>query len=512
MITLATKITLLRILLVPIVVILLYFPCKITCFLAALAFIAAALTDWFDGHIARSRHLVTNMGKFLDPLADKVLICSVLIMLVNLGWAPAWVVLIIVCRELIITGLRAIAIDEGIVMAADRYGKLKTVLQICAIIPLILNYPFFGIKLSPVFGAAAMSLSSFCVVTNALRLNFFRLFDSSHQKRKARKEIRPYSEGSQALTESHGASCGLSPEKETLLVEGMMCGHCEAHVKEALEKVDGVAEALCDHEKGTAEILVNGPVDESALKAAVEGAGYTFKGIAAPAPESASGEETILVSGMMCGHCEAHVKEALEKIDGVREATADHKKGQVVLKLSAPVAESALKAAVEGAGYTFKGVAEDPAASLQGHAEILVGGMMCGNCEKHVKEALEKVHGVKEAKADHRTGRVSLTFSSLVKEYSLARAVQAAGYTYKGLSDSSSAPSPGQSVLLVDGMMCGSCERHVKEALEKVDGIDEASPDHTTGRVALKLSAPVFRRDLEKAVKDAGYTLRGIEK
>jgi len=296
-------------------------------------------------------------------------------------------------------------------------------------------YPFFGIKLSPVFGAAAMSLSSFCVVTNALRLNFFRLFDSSHQKRKARKEIRPYSEGSQALPESHGASCGLSPEKETLLVEGMMCGHCEAHVKEALEKVDGVAEALCDHEKGTAEILVNGPVDESALKAAVE-----------------------------------------------------------------------------GAGYTFKGVAEDPAASLQGHAEILVGGMMCGNCEKHVKEALEKVHGVKEAKADHRTGRVSLTFSSLVKEYSLARAVQAAGYTYKGLSDSSSAPSPGQSVLLVDGMMCGSCERHVKEALEKVDGIDEASPDHTTGRVPLKLSAPVFRRDLEKAVKDAGYTLRGIEK
>ena len=244
-------------------------------------------------------------------------------------------------------------------------------------------YPFFGIKLSPVFGAAAMSLSSFCVVTNALRLNFFRLFDSSHDRRKAGKEIRPYSEGSQAGPESQGASCGLSPERETLLVEGMMCGHCEAHVKEALEKVDGVAEALCDHEKGTAEILMNGPVDESALKAAVEGAGYTFKGVAAPASEAASAEETILVSGMMCGHCEAHVKEALEKIDGVREATADHGKGQVVLKLSAPVDESALKAAVEGAGYTFKGIAEDPAASLQGHAEILVEGMTCGNCEKH---------------------------------------------------------------------------------------------------------------------------------
>ena len=173
MITLATKITLLRILLVPIVVILLYFPCKITCFLAALAFIAAALTDWFDGHIARSRHLVTNMGKFLDPLADKVLICSVLIMLVNLGWAPAWVVLIIVCRELIITGLRAIAIDAGIVMAADRYGKLKTVLQICAIIPLILNYPFFGINLH-LIGLIFLYLSMFMALYSCY--NYCRKF------------------------------------------------------------------------------------------------------------------------------------------------------------------------------------------------------------------------------------------------------------------------------------------------------------------------------------------------
>ena len=131
MITLATKITLLRILLVPIVVILLYFPCRITCVLAALAFIAAALTDWFDGHIARSRHIVTNMGKFLDPLADKVLICSVLIMLVKLGWAPAWVVLIIVCRELIITGLRAIAIDEGIVLYLSMIMALYSCYNYC---------------------------------------------------------------------------------------------------------------------------------------------------------------------------------------------------------------------------------------------------------------------------------------------------------------------------------------------------------------------------------------------
>ena len=94
--------------------------------------------------------MVTSMGKFLDPLADKVLICSVLIMFVKLGWAPAWVVIVIVCRELVVTGLRAMAIDEGIVLAADKFGKAKTVLQIVAIVPLILHYPLFGVALWPI--------------------------------------------------------------------------------------------------------------------------------------------------------------------------------------------------------------------------------------------------------------------------------------------------------------------------------------------------------------------------
>lgn len=128
----------------PIVVTLLYFEGPVVCLIAAGAFIFASLTDWVDGYIARRENLVTSFGKFLDPLADKVLICSVLIMFVELDWAPAWVTITIVCRELIVTGLRAMAIDEGIVLAADRYGKAKTILQILAIIPLLLHYPFFG--------------------------------------------------------------------------------------------------------------------------------------------------------------------------------------------------------------------------------------------------------------------------------------------------------------------------------------------------------------------------------
>ena len=144
MLNLANKITLLRILMTPLVVALLYFEGPISCFLATLAFTFASITDWVDGYVARRSNMVTRMGKFLDPLADKVLICSVLIMFVKLGWAPAWIVVVIVCRELIVTGLRAMAIDEGIVLAADKFGKAKTVLQIFAIIPLMIHYPLWN--------------------------------------------------------------------------------------------------------------------------------------------------------------------------------------------------------------------------------------------------------------------------------------------------------------------------------------------------------------------------------
>lgn len=143
---LANKITLLRMLITPLVIVLLYFEGPAACLFATLAFIFASLTDWVDGYVARRENIVTSLGKFLDPLADKVLICSVLIMFVALGWAPAWVVIIIVCRELVVTGLRAIAIDEGIVLAADKFGKMKTVCQIIAIVPIMVHYPLFGLN------------------------------------------------------------------------------------------------------------------------------------------------------------------------------------------------------------------------------------------------------------------------------------------------------------------------------------------------------------------------------
>ncbi len=150
MFNLANRITLLRVLIVPLIIVLLYFPGKITCLFATILFIIASLTDWLDGYVARKSNLVTSFGKFLDPLADKLLICSILIMMVALTWVPAWVCIIIIGREMLITGLRAVAADEGVVIAADKFGKMKTVMQITALIPLLLHYPWFGIDLNPI--------------------------------------------------------------------------------------------------------------------------------------------------------------------------------------------------------------------------------------------------------------------------------------------------------------------------------------------------------------------------
>ncbi|WP_461209367.1 CDP-diacylglycerol--glycerol-3-phosphate 3-phosphatidyltransferase [Desulfocurvus sp. DL9XJH121] len=141
---LANKLTLGRVLAVPVIVILLHFPGRVTCLAALLLFMAASFTDMVDGIVARRYAQVTNFGKFLDPLADKILVGSVLIMLAANAWVPAWIVVVIVAREITVTGLRAVAVEQGVVIAADRLGKLKTVVQSLALCPLTLHYDWWG--------------------------------------------------------------------------------------------------------------------------------------------------------------------------------------------------------------------------------------------------------------------------------------------------------------------------------------------------------------------------------
>lgn len=141
--------TMARIAAVPIVVVLLMFESKQNCFWAAAVFSVAAITDWLDGYLARKWEIVTVLGKFLDPLADKLIVMAALIMLIPLDRVPAWAVFVILAREMIITGLRSIASSEGIVIAASNLGKYKTIFQMVAIIGLLLHYRyhwFFGVQ------------------------------------------------------------------------------------------------------------------------------------------------------------------------------------------------------------------------------------------------------------------------------------------------------------------------------------------------------------------------------
>lgn len=113
-------------------------------YIALALFIIASITDALDGRIARKYNLVTNFGKFMDPLADKLLVCSALICLV--GDIPSWIVVVIISRELIISGFRTIAADNGIVIAASNWGKVKTVFQMIMIMWLILDMPYFACR------------------------------------------------------------------------------------------------------------------------------------------------------------------------------------------------------------------------------------------------------------------------------------------------------------------------------------------------------------------------------
>ena len=155
---LPNKLTALRILMIPLFMIITLFPfdwgtlavaqsqIAVNQLIGAINFAIASFTDWLDGYIARRDGLVTNFGKFADPLADKMLVATAMIVLVGQGLAPSWVVSIIISRELAVTGLRLLLVKEGEVMAAAWPGKIKTATQMVAIILLFLdNFPFQAI-------------------------------------------------------------------------------------------------------------------------------------------------------------------------------------------------------------------------------------------------------------------------------------------------------------------------------------------------------------------------------
>lgn len=212
-------------------------------------------------------------------------------------------------------------------------------------------YP--GIRMNPMWGAAAMSLSSFTVCMNALRLNLFNVRSPSRDKKKKMAVLPDWDtiSGKPSSAEKPEAAGG----KAVVLVEGMMCENCENHVKKALESLPFITGARADHKTGRVSITYSSQPDEVAMKQVLAKADYEYKGILFPKEET-NMKETVKIEGMMCNHCEMTVKKALEALDGVEKADVSHTKGTAVLTLDKAVAEGDIKKAIEDKDYTFKGI------------------------------------------------------------------------------------------------------------------------------------------------------------
>ena len=161
------KLTIARMIIVPFLVIFLLtgWGGEANRYISLTLFVVASVTDWFDGYLARKNNLVTNFGKFMDPLADKLLVCSAMICMIDLKRLSAWFVIILIAREFIISGFRLIAAENGIVIAANYWGKFKTASQMIMIILLILHFDGIFVILEQIFIWLSLALTIISLIT-----------------------------------------------------------------------------------------------------------------------------------------------------------------------------------------------------------------------------------------------------------------------------------------------------------------------------------------------------------
>lgn len=288
-------------------------------------------------------------------------------------------------------------------------------------------YP--GIHMSPMWGAAAMSLSSFTVCMNSLRLNFFKMKDGE-ESGEATKGNAPVKEAPVPKKEAPKTASAPSKDnlkKEVLHVEGMMCENCERHVKEALEALPFIESAKADHVKGTVDITSDGEPDRKAMEDAISKAGYTLKD-----EPSTEGKATVLVGGMMCENCEKHVKKALESLPFIESASADHTTGHVAITYSSQPVEEEMKDVISKADYEYQGI-EFPKEENKMKETVKIEGMMCNHCEATVKKALEALDGVDSAEVSHEKGTAVLSVSKAVADADIQKAVEDKDYKFVGI-------------------------------------------------------------------------------
>ncbi|MEK7373892.1 MAG: CDP-diacylglycerol--glycerol-3-phosphate 3-phosphatidyltransferase [Thermodesulfobacteriota bacterium] len=177
---LPNTISMLRIGVIPVLFFLLLSPGKVMSLVIAILFIAAALTDLLDGYIARKYQIVTTMGKFLDPIADKLIVNTAMIMMIPISRIPAWIVAVIVIRDFAVDGIRNIASSNGIVIQASPLGKRKTLCQIFAVSALMIHYPFIGAD-AHVVGMVILYIALILTVVSGTEY-FVKFYRTSIQK------------------------------------------------------------------------------------------------------------------------------------------------------------------------------------------------------------------------------------------------------------------------------------------------------------------------------------------
>ncbi len=179
---LPNRLSLVRVLLIPVCVGLMYVGTPVFNWLALAVFLIASFTDFLDGHIARSRNLVTDFGKFIDPVADKLLVLSALIMLCVQGKIPAWMTIVVLARELSVDGLRMVASLSGKVIAAGRLGKIKTVTQMVTIsFAIVDNWPFGQLPISTILSFAMVAITLWSGVDYFLKNRSVLSFQEAHK-------------------------------------------------------------------------------------------------------------------------------------------------------------------------------------------------------------------------------------------------------------------------------------------------------------------------------------------
>ncbi len=304
---------------------------------AAVIFVVISCTDWLDGYLARSRGEVTNFGKFMDPLADKILVTAALLALIELGTLPSWIVLVILSREFIVSGVRMMAASKGVVIAASWYGKFKTVFQMIAIVLFTVKDSYMVGAVTAPFGDS-LWLVSWAVMIVALVLTIVSMLDyivkarsliglgprnSDRSQRRCEKEAAGQGEAAAGAADASEAQrAELSPAERASIEPAELAALASAVVEAAAAKGVSVA---------TAESLTGGMV--SAALTAVPGS-----------------------SAVVRGGVASYMAEVKEQVLGVAEATIEGD-GVVSEQTALSMARGALKVMDAGLAVAVTGIA-----------------------------------------------------------------------------------------------------------------------------------------------------------